>query len=164
MILDMESTLYRSAAPKKFSVRPLLWVTPNWSQKIKSCDDLSDSAHQVTVTHWSRWLTHHLYALWWSTKVGYHGVCCWCVESTKQASKVTFLYNLFLPFLCFISNTVMVERSKHLNPQNSIEQEKKQQEDGDTPDLFPGSPAKQKRWRKAYWNFTCRTIYSFWIP
>lgn len=68
----------------------------------------------------------------------------WCVESTKQASKVTFLYNLFLPFLCFISNTVMVERSKHLNPQNSIEQEKKQQEDGDTPDLFPGSPAKQK--------------------
>lgn len=66
------------------------------------------------------------------------------MESTKQASKVTFLYHLFLPFLCFISNTVMVERSKHLNPQNSIEQEKKEQEDGDTPDLFPGSPAKQK--------------------
>lgn len=38
----------------------------------------------------------------------------------------------------------MVECSKHLNPQNSIEQEEKQQEDGDTPDLFSWSPVKQK--------------------
>lgn len=38
----------------------------------------------------------------------------------------------------------MVERSKHLNPQNSIEQEKKKQENGDTPDLFSRSPAKHK--------------------
>lgn len=54
------------------------------------------------------------------------------------------LYTSFLPFQCVISNTVMVERSKHLNTQNSIEQEKKQQEDGHTPDLLPGSSAKQK--------------------
>lgn len=52
--------------------------------------------------------------------------------------------NEFLPFLCIISNTVMVERSKHLNTQNSIKQEKEQQEDRHTPDLFPRSPAKKK--------------------
>lgn len=38
----------------------------------------------------------------------------------------------------------MIECSKHLNPQNSIEQKKKQQEDGDAPDLFSGSSEKQK--------------------
>lgn len=56
----------------------------------------------------------------------------------------------FLLFLCVVSNAVMVERSKHLNTQNSIEQEEKQQEDGYAPDLFPGSPAKQKRDEKAF--------------
>lgn len=37
----------------------------------------------------------------------------------------------------------MIECSKHLNPENSIEQKKKQQEDGDTPDLFSGSSEKK---------------------
>lgn len=39
----------------------------------------------------------------------------------------------------------MVECSEHLDTQNSIKQEEKQQEDGDTPDLFSRSPVKQKR-------------------
>lgn len=42
----------------------------------------------------------------------------------------------------------MIECSKHLNPQNSIEQKKKQQEDGDAPDLFSGSSEKKESEQK----------------
>lgn len=42
-----------------------------------------------------------------------------------------------LPFLCIIGDTVMVECTKHLNSQNSIEEEKEEQKYSHTPDLFP---------------------------
>lgn len=64
------------------------------------------------------------------------------VEMTQKAPTTQLICTLFSPSLCFVCNTVMVERPEHLNSQNSIEQEEKQQEDGDAPDLFPGSPAK----------------------
>lgn len=49
-----------------------------------------------------------------------------------------------LPFACVIGNTMKVECPKHLNAQNSIQQEEKQQKDRDAPNLFPRSPTKRK--------------------
>lgn len=78
----------------------------------------------------------------------------------KTSSEISKCCILFLPFLCFIGDTVMVKRSKHLNSQNSIEEEKKQQEDGDTPDLFSRSPTNAEK-EKAHKNATCRAIIVF---
>lgn len=48
----------------------------------------------------------------------------------------------------------MVERPKHLNAQNSVQKQKKQQEDGHTPDLFSGSPAKKNNNNTQLFNAT----------
>ena len=44
------------------------------------------------------------------------------------------------PFLRVVGDAVVVERSKHLYAQNSVEEEEEEQEDGHTPDLFPRAP------------------------
>lgn len=54
----------------------------------------------------------------------------------------------FLPFYCVIGHAVMVERAKHLNSQNSIEQEEKQQKDGHTPNLLTRPPMERERERE----------------
>lgn len=68
-------------------------------------------------------------------------------QHTKRHEKLVCSALNYLPFLCVISHTVEIKRSKHLNTQNSIEQKKKQQEDGNTPDLLPRPPANESRQR-----------------
>jgi len=62
-----------------------------------------------------------------------------------------------LPHLRVVRDAVVVERAEHLNAQDSVEQEKEQQEDGDAPDLFPGSPAEEKKEEKG-----ARLVFFTW--
>lgn len=62
-------------------------------------------------------------------------------ENTHHYLRIAFDYLLFL---CIIGHAMIIERSEHLNPQDSVEEQEKEQKYGHTPDLLSGSPLKEK--------------------
>ncbi len=54
-----------------------------------------------------------------------------------------------LPFLRFIGDAVMIEGSKHLNPQDSIQEQEEEQKYGHTPNLLPRPP--ERKWILSGW-------------
>lgn len=53
-----------------------------------------------------------------------------------------------LPSLCIVRNAMMIESAEHLNPQDSVKEQKEEQKYRHTPDLLSGPPLKKRGEKK----------------